>query len=75
MGAVVVIAFASVLLNLSLNYIEGWQLVAACPGTDSFCNGTLWTTVVGYAPSWMFIAQILIVLSMGSPVAVLRIRR
>ena len=66
---------AMVLVTFTLNQLGGWNLDAACPGTPSFCNGIYWKAVVEYLPTWLFIGQILVVLALSSPYALLRAGR
>ena len=75
LAGMAVLGAGMVLVTLTMNTITGWNLDAACPGTDSFCNGVYWQAVVEYLPTWLFIAQILVVLTLASPSAVLRTGR
>ena len=64
----------SLMVTLSLNAIGGWSLDASCPGTEAFCDGIYWKTVVEYLPTWLYVAQVLVVLAAASPFALVRIR-
>ena len=77
MAALTVIGLASLLVTLSLNMIAGWDLdtAGACPGTPEFCSGSYWQAAVEYLPVWLFLGQILVVIAMASPVALVRTRR
>ena len=74
-GSVAVMGLGSLLITLSFNLIIGWNLDANCPGTAEFCAGVWWSAVVGYVPVWLFIAQALVVLALGSPYALARTGR
>ena len=73
LASLTVMALASVIVTVSLNLIGGWTLDSICPGTAAFCDGVFWTFAVDYLPGWLFIAQILVVLALASPVAVARV--
>ena len=73
LASVAVFAVGSLMVTLSLNLILGWNLDATCPGTDEFCNGVYWNVVVDYLPTWLFVGQILVVLALASPFAVVRV--
>ena len=62
----------SLMVTLSLNMISGWSFDTSCPGTDAFCNGVYWRTVVQHLPTWLYMAQILVVLALASPFALVR---
>ena len=67
-----VLGVGMVLVTFSLNLITGWSLDATCPGPTSFCDGPYWTTAVTYLPAWLFLAQIMVVLALASPYAIVR---
>lgn len=62
-----VLGVGSLMITLTLNMILGWSMAAVCPGSDSLCNGIYWQTAVKYLPAWLFIGQLLVVLSLASP--------
>jgi len=66
------LALGSLLVTLSLNLIVGWNLDAACPGSETFCDGIYWQTAEKYVPIALFMAQLLVVFALSSPVALLR---
>ena len=68
-----VLGVGSLLVTLTLNMISNWSLGASCPGTEQFCSGIYWQTVVEYLPTWLYIAQIVVVLALASPFAIFRI--
>ena len=70
-----VLGVGSLMVTLSFNQIIGWSLDASCPGTEVFCDGVYWQTVVEYLPIWMYIGQIMVVLALASPFALVRIGR
>ena len=68
-----VLGVGSLMVTLTLNMIVGWSFdTASCPGTDAFCDGVYWQTVVQHLPTWLYIAQILVVLALASPFALVR---
>ena len=67
-----VLAIGSLLVTLSLNMIAGWSLDASCPGSEAFCDGVYWRTVVKYLPAWLYIGQIMVVIALASPYALVR---
>ena len=71
MSALTIIGLGSLLIQLSLNFITGWDLSSSCPGETAFCEGVYWTAAVDYAPYWLFVSQLLIVFAMISPVALI----
>lgn len=75
MTPMVIFGLAAILSTLALNMIAGWDLKAAeaCPGSETFCNGVWWTAVSDYLPVWMFLGQLLVVVSLGSERAIVRI--
>ena len=73
-----------VLALFTTNMILGWNLDGACPmvAVNEFvkkpapiCNSIYWTYIVDYMPAWLFIAQILVVLALASPFALVRAKR
>ena len=71
----IVITVGVSVVGLAINAISGWNLDAACAGTASFCTGAAWTIVVEYLPVWLYVGQILVLVSMASPFALVRIGR
>ena len=68
-----VLGVGSLMVTLTLNMIAGWSFdTASCPGTDAWCGGVYWRTVVQHLPTWLFIGQILVVLALASPYALVR---
>ena len=72
-----VFGLASVIVTASLTLISGWDLGAegACPGSSSFCASVWWTAAVDYLPIWLFMGQVLVVIAMAGPAALIRIDR
>ena len=70
-----VLGLGFVMVTLTFNLISGWSLDADCPGTEQFCDGVYWQTVVEYLPTWLFLGQILVVLALASPFALVRLGR
>ena len=72
-----VLGVCSLLVTLSLNMLAGWTLdiCTAEWATDAFCDGIYWTTVVKWLPTWLYIGQIMVVLSLASPFALVRMGR
>ena len=70
-----ILGVGGLMVTLTLNLIGGWSLDAHCPGSESFCNASYWQLVVQYLPTWLFIAQILVVLALAAPFAIVRIGR
>ena len=62
------------MVGLSLNLITGWTMDPMCPGDTAFCDGVWWTFVVEWLPTWLYVGQMLVVLSLASPWAVVRMR-
>ena len=55
---------------LVFQLVTGWtstELAALCPGSDAFCAGVYWTTVADNLPTWLIVAQILVLLALASP--------
>lgn len=75
LASMAVLGVCSLMVTLSLNSISGWSLDASCPGTDSFCGGVYWRTVVEYLPTWLYVGQIMVVLALASPFALVRVGR
>ena len=73
LASLAVLGVGSLMVTLSLNSILGWGLDASCPGTQAFCTGIYWRTVVEYLPTWLYVGQILVVLAMASPFALVRV--
>lgn len=65
----------SLLVTLTINMLTGWDLDAMCPGTDEFCGGIYWQTVADYLGGWLFIGQLVVVLALASPFALVRFGR
>ena len=63
MGAFGVLLLGVLTLGLSFSALEGWAL--ACPGSDAFCEGQLWTTLVGYLPTWLILGQVVALVAMA----------
>ena len=74
LASVAVLGVGSLMVTLTLNSISGWSLDASCPG-ETLCDGVYWQTVVEYLPTWLYVGQILVVLAMASPFALVRIGR
>ena len=72
LASMAVLAVGSLLVTLSLNLIAGWSVDASCPGSSAFCDGIYWQTVVKYLPTWLYIGQIVVVIALASPYALLR---
>ena len=62
-----VLAVGVLMVTLAFNLISGWTLDPMCPGTDTFCDGVWWRTVVEHLPTWLFMGQIMVVLALASP--------
>ena len=75
LATITVLGIGSLMVTLSLNLLSGWSLDASCPGTDGFCDGIYWQTVVENLPTWLYVGQIMVVLALASPFALLRIGR
>ena len=69
-----VLGVGAVLVTLSVSIAIGWDVNAICPGTATFCKTVWWRTVVDYLPAWLFLGQILVALTLGSPWAIIRLR-
>lgn len=67
-----VLALGSLMVTLTINMVGDWDVAALCTGTTTFCDGVYWQAMVTYMPAWLFVAQILVVLAMASPVALVR---
>ena len=70
-----VLGVGSLMVTFTLNQLVGWNVDAACPGSTSFCDGVYWRTVVEYLPIWLYVGQLLVVLAVASPFALVRIGR
>ena len=75
LASLTVLGLASIAVTATLNVLGGWTLDDICPGSDTFCNGVFWTAAVDYLPGWLFVAQILVVLALTTPIAVVRTGR
>ena len=75
LAGLTVIGIGSLMITLALNSIIGWQIDEICPGTERFCNGVYWQFIIEYLPTWLYVGQIMVVISMASPVALLRVGR
>ena len=75
LASMAILGVGSLMVTLSLNAISGWSLDATCPGTDSFCQGVYWQLVVEYLPTWLYIGQIMVVMALASPYALVRVGR
>ena len=73
MASMAVLGVGSLMVTLSLNAIAGWSLETSCPGTDTFCDGVYWSVVVDSLPTWLYIGQVLVVIALSSPVALVRV--
>ena len=74
LASMAVLGVGSLMVTLSLNALSGWDLgTDYCPGTETFCNGVYWQVAVDYLPAWLYIGQILVVLVLASPRAIVRI--
>ena len=73
LASLTVMALASVIVTVTLNLLSGWTIDSICPGTDAFCDGVFWTVAVDYLPGWLFVAQLLVVLALTMPIAVVRV--
>ena len=73
LASMTVLGIGSLMVTLSLNLISGWSLDSSCPGTDAFCNSAYWRIVVDYLPTWLYIGQIMVVLALASPFALVRV--
>ena len=73
MVSAAVLGVGSLMVTLSLNAITGWSIDPSCPGTESFCDGVYWEFVVEYLPVWLYVGQLLVVLAMASPFAMVRV--
>ena len=74
LASIAIMAVAGALLPMTLNLLAGWSLDAQCPGTTAFCGSRAWKIVVEYLPAWLFLAQLLILLAMAAPFAIVRVR-
>ena len=72
---IAVFGVSVMMFTLALNAIGGWTLDTDCPGSPAFCDGVFWRAVVEYLPTWLYVAHILVVLVLSSPVALLRVGR
>ena len=74
LASMAILGVGSLMVTLSLNLLAGWTLDTMCPGSESFCGGVYWTAVVKYLPTWLYIGQIMVVLALASPVALVSMR-
>ena len=74
-ASLTVLGMASVLVTVTLNLTAGWTIDAICPGSKTFCDGVFWQAAVDYLPAWLFIAQVMVVIALASPVAIFRVDR
>ena len=74
LASMAVLGVGALMVTVTLNLIGGWSLDASCPGDTAFCNGIWWTTVVEYLPTWLYVGQILVVIALASPWALIRVR-
>ena len=75
LASMAIIGVGGLLITLTLNLIGGWNLDAYCPGSESFCDSSHWQLIVQYLPTWLFIAQLLVVLALAAPFALVRVGR
>ena len=74
LAGVAALGIGAVMVTLAINLSIDWDLNALCPGTETFCNAVWWSTIVEYLPVLLFLGQILVVIVMGSPRALVRMR-
>lgn len=71
--ALTVLGLGAILVGLNLTLIQSWDVGAMCAGSSTLCSGVWWTAAVDYLPLWLFLGQIVVVISLASPVAVVRV--
>ena len=74
-AAMAVLGMGLALLTLTISMVGAWDVDAMCPGSDAFCDGIYWQTVVDYLPGWLFIGHLVVILALASPYAVVRVGR
>ena len=83
LAGVAALAIGAVMVTLGINLVLDWRLNELLCATDAevtgiassaFCTNVGWKTVVEYLPVLLFLGQVLVVIVMGSPVALLRRR-
>ena len=74
-AVLVIMGLASILSTLTLNMLAGWDLkaAAACPGSETFCNGVWWAAVSDHLPVTLFLGLLLVTITLASPRAIVRI--
>ena len=70
-----VMGLGAILVTVNVTMIGSWDLAGLCPGTETFCEGVWWQATEEYAPGLLFLAQIMVVIAMGSPLAIFSVRR
>ena len=73
LASLTVMGLGAILVSLTLNLATGWDVEAVCPGSEAFCDGVWWTAAVDYLPTLLFLGQILVVIALTSPFALVRV--
>ena len=74
MGALAILAFGSVLLTGTLAVTGSWTI--SCPwGVDPVCSSYYWKVVENWLPTLLIIGQVLVGITLISPMAIVRIGR
>ena len=68
-----VLGLGIIVVSLSVGMIQDWDVAGLCPGTVEHCAGVWWTAADDYLRTWLFLGQIMVVLVMASPFALVRV--
>ena len=73
MGALAILAFASVLLTGTLAVTGNWHISCPWPAADPVCSSYYWTIIQNWLPTLILIGQVLIGITLISPLAIVRL--
>ena len=68
-----VMGLGAILVTLNLTLIQTWDLGAMCSGSEALCSGVWWTAAIDYLPMWLFVGQLMVVIALSSPFAIVRV--